>query len=150
MWLKKLFLSSFMTTIYFSVLGWFHSLFVAFFERYSTAVDLLTSWVLYHNIGFPFIPSQKSLSRHLFRDFAATWMPSVAFHNHVGRLHGSFTSVSFINLMKELHGGCCQVLLPALDRTCLLPWIFFHKFDMLFFCYKQINPWDISLHKLQD
>lgn len=98
----------------------------------------------------PFHTFTKSLSRHLFRDFAATWMPSVAFHNHVGRLHGSFPSVSFINLMKELHGGCCQVLLPALDRTCLLPWIFFHKFDMLFFCYKQINPWDISLHKLQD
>ena len=93
--------SGLMTTVYSSVLEWFHSLCVVFFDRYLTAVDLPTSWVIHHNIGFIFIPSHSSLSRHLRRDLASTQMVSFASHNKEGKLHGSFISVSCINLKKN-------------------------------------------------
>ena len=75
-------LSALLTTTYFSLLGWFHSLLAALLSRYPMALASPASWGLQGNPGFTFTASHNGLFRPPFRDTPDTCLTSAAFLRH--------------------------------------------------------------------
>lgn len=74
-------------------------------------------------------PACNGLSTFPCRNFPATCLTSVAFLNHRGRFHNSFTPLSF-SIKPEPCGGSCPVLLVG-DGSWLSPGISHTIFDLL-------------------